>query len=174
MTAWLLLLGCGTPSPSQGNECAAERPCDWGETCVSGFCVEATCATSAQCPTETYCTEGECVPGCRQEEDCGPGRTCDLLLQECVDSQCQDTQIDCGFGEFCDVPTGECFDAGELYCRPCERDSQCGEGNVCWADHCGVDCNDSECPSGFDCLGIRNAFGDVWTYQCISYCDAVP
>jgi Cys-rich repeat protein len=167
--ALFLLLSC-TPRAEQGNECTPERACDWGATCVEGFCVTTACATSAQCPVETFCEQGQCVVGCRQEADCGPGRTCDLLLQECVDQSCQDTQTDCGFREYCDTNTGTCFDAGEQYCRPCERNSQCGEGNVCFADYCGVDCNDSECPSGFDCLAIRNGFGDVTAYQCITYC----
>lgn len=168
----LLLLACGsTTTPDACNE---QRPCDWGQTCVLGSCVDTECATSAQCPVETTCVEGSCLPGCRAEADCRPGDTCDLLLQECVPAGCQDTHIDCGFAEYCDTTTGTCFDAGEQFCRPCERDSQCGDGNICYADYCGVDCNDRDCPSGFDCLPIRNPFGDIETFQCIAPCWLAP
>ncbi|MCB9669635.1 MAG: hypothetical protein H6734_09220 [Alphaproteobacteria bacterium] len=169
MIAALLLLACGS-APSAGDVCTAERPCGWGQTCVAGSCVDTACATSAQCPIETFCLEGRCVDGCRQESDCGPGRTCDLLLQECVDAGCIDTQLDCGFREVCDTTTGTCYDAGEQYCRPCQQSVQCGEGNVCFQGYCGVDCNDSECPAGFDCLAFRNGQGQITSFQCVTYC----
>ena len=35
---------------------------------------------------------------------------------------------------------------------------------------CGVNCNDRECPSGFDCLSIRDDFGNITSFQCITYC----
>lgn len=167
---WFLVWFACSSDPEVGSECTAERPCDWGQTCVDGFCVESACATSAQCPIETFCLDGACLPGCREESDCGPGRTCDLALQVCQDDLCRDTRTDCGFREYCDTTTGTCYDAGEQFCRPCEEDSQCGDGNVCYADYCGVGCNDRECPAGFDCLGLRDGQGRVTTYQCITYC----
>lgn len=164
-----LLVGC--PDPDRGgNECSAEKLCGWGETCDNGFCVSGRCATSAQCPVETYCEDDACVPGCLADTDCGPGTSCDQVTRECVQNACQDTQIDCGFREYCDTTTGTCFDAGEQFCRPCEEDSQCGEGNRCFADFCGVDCNDRECPAGFDCIGLSDSEGNTTSFQCITYC----
>lgn len=164
-----LLIGC--PRGEQGgSECAAERPCGWGETCVNGYCTGGLCATSAQCPIESYCEDGACEAGCRADSDCGPGKVCDVAEAACVANACQDTQVDCGFAEYCDTTTGTCFDAGEQFCRPCEVDATCGEGNVCYANFCGVDCNDRECPSGFDCLPLYDGFGNIQTFQCITYC----
>lgn len=165
----MLLSACRSPELG-GNECAQERPCGWGETCVNGFCVEGRCATSAQCPVEAYCDGGECRAGCRADTDCGPGKECDVAESACVDRPCQDTQVDCAFGEYCDTTTGLCFDAGEQFCRPCETDDTCGDGNVCYANHCGVDCNDRECPAGYDCLPLSDTFGNIVTFQCITYC----
>lgn len=165
-----LLVGC--PSPERGgNECAAERPCGWGETCVNGFCEAGRCATSAQCPIESYCDRGSCRFGCRADTDCGPGTRCDVAESACVPNACQDTRVDCGFGEYCDTTTGVCFDAGEAFCQPCQNASVCGEGNVCFAGYCGVDCNDMECPAGFDCLPFYDGFGNIRTFQCVTYCN---
>lgn len=169
MLAVLALFGCPEPV-GVGNECAEERPCGWGETCQNGFCRSGRCATSAQCPIESYCEGDTCVPGCRADTDCGPGTRCDLAESACVETACQDTQVDCAFGEYCDTTTGSCYDAGEQFCRPCETDATCGEGNVCYANYCGVDCNDRECPAGFDCLPLYDTFGNVRTFQCITYC----
>jgi hypothetical protein len=166
---WLAIGGC-TPADRGGNECTADKPCGWGETCDNGFCVSGRCATSAQCPIEHFCEDDACVPGCRADTDCGPGTRCDVPLQTCIENACQDTQVDCAFGEYCDTTTGTCFDAGEQFCRPCERSSECGEGNVCFANFCGVDCNDRECPAGFDCIEITDQFDNITAFQCITYC----
>ena len=166
---WLLLLSCSSPERG-GAECNGEKLCGWGETCINGYCEQGTCATSAQCPIEQWCDAGTCVEGCRNDDDCPVGNRCDVADRSCQPLACQDTQIDCGFREYCDTTTGECFDAGEQFCRPCERDDQCGEGNLCFADFCGVDCNDRACPSGFDCIPFRDDLGNIQTYQCITYC----
>lgn len=166
----LLLLGCGGGDGPAG--CSEDDPCDWGQVCIEGACVEGVCATSAQCPIEHFCFEDACYPGCRADTDCPFGSQCDLQLETCEPSACQDTQIDCGFGEYCDTTTGSCFDAGEQFCRPCERTNQCADGDSCWNNFCAVNCNDRECPSGFDCAPFRED-GEIVAYRCIAYCGFV-
>ena len=166
---WWLLLACRPAGVA--NDCTEDRPCDWGQVCVEGTCVQGSCATSAQCPIEHFCFADVCYPGCRADTDCSHGFHCDTELGTCEADRCEDTQIDCAFGEYCDTTTGTCFDAGEQFCRPCQRSVQCGENNRCWNNHCGVDCNDRECPAGFDCSPFRDAFGNIETYQCVAYCE---
>lgn len=170
LIAGLLLAGC---TGSSGNECDAETPCAFGSTCIDGFCVEAQCATSDQCPMEHYCTDSrQCTPGCEGDGDCLPGYQCDLDEATCVEAACEDSHVDCGFRQYCNTATGECYDAGGDFCKPCEPDNDdCGAGNICWAGYCAVNCDgDRECPSGFQCAPFTDGTGNVVTYQCITYC----
>ena len=155
-------------------ECSEAEACGFGETCVEGTCVEAGCATSAQCDMEFYCNNRVCVPGCEGDDDCYPGSECDREQGVCVESRCVETSVDCGFREFCNTATGDCYDAGGNYCKPCDADNQtadCGEDNYCLAGYCGVDCSGGrECPSGFECYPFGDEFGNVITFQCFTYC----
>ena len=37
----------------------------------------------------------------------------------------------------------------------------CGSGNLCIANYCGVDCSGGrDCPSGFDCYGFEDEYGN--------------
>ncbi len=164
----LTLWGCnGGPS-----ECDAERPCEgFGETCVRGECVAGACATSAQCPMEHHCDGNQCEAGCELPSDCYPGFTCNTESGACEQDDCFDTHVDCGYREFCNAATGDCFDAGEQYCRFCNEDEECGEGNLCLNHYCGVDCSGGrECPSGFECYPFGDDFGNIVAYQCFTYC----
>src|SRR5688572_8180032 len=99
--ALMAFAGC-TPRPQF--QCSEDVPCTRvGEVCVEGQCEEARCASSSQCPMETYCDAGDCLPGCREDEDCLPGSTCDLELAECVEEECTSTVVDCGYREFCNA-----------------------------------------------------------------------
>ncbi len=166
MLQLLLLLACG----SDAVECSAEISCGFGQTCDDGQCVATACATSDQCPMEHRCDDGTCVSGCAVDADCYPGDTCKADLASCRASGCRSTELDCSYREFCDTTTGECYDAGEQYCRPCDHDEECGEGNECWNHHCGVDCTTSPCPAGFVCLGFTDDFGNIVARQCLTYC----
>ena len=155
-------------------ECDAENACEFGEICVGGACVSGRCSTSANCPIEYTCKNRNCEPGCATDNDCYPGDRCDLEAGTCTQAPCLDTQVDCGYREFCNTATGECYDAGNLYCKPCDRDNEeldCGEDNICFAGYCGVDCSEGkECPGGFDCYPFSDDSGNIVTWQCITYC----
>lgn len=170
----LTLLSCS--GGGTGQSCSDEEGCDFGESCVDGLCVEASCNSSQQCPMEHYCgTNRSCEAGCGDDDDCYPGDRCSE--GQCEPEGCTETAVDCGYRQFCNTGTGECYDAGNQYCKPCSDDSECGEGNFCWADYCGVDCTYNECPSGFGCYPVDSngnltsvEIGNVFTYQCLTYC----
>ena len=166
----LLLSGCF----SSDVECSAEQACDFGEVCVEGQCISGRCSTSSQCPMEYRCKNRTCEPGCTTDQDCYPGDRCDGETEQCVAQPCVDTQVDCGYREFCNTVSGECYDAGNLYCKPCDRDNEeldCGKDNLCFAGYCGVDCSEGkECPGGFDCYPFNDDSGNIVTWQCITYC----
>lgn len=164
----LLLAGC-----PQQFECSADLPCaSISETCQAGTCVVKRCANSGQCPMESYCSQGECLPGCVDPSDCYPGATCDIDTKTCADVACEDTQIDCGYRQFCNKATGDCYDAGDQYCKFCDyQPGECGGTNLCYAHYCGVDCSQGQpCPSGFECTPFTDDAGNITTYQCFTYC----
>ncbi len=163
----LLLLSCGQ---SRVNECDIDTPCEFGQTCIEGQCESAVCATSAQCRMEEHCKNQRCTPGCADDSDCLTGDVCEEQFGTCKAERCESTEVDCSYREFCDTTTGQCYDAGEQYCKPCDRDDQCGEGNECWNHHCGVDCSTNPCPAGFECIDFTDDFGNVTAQQCLTYC----
>jgi hypothetical protein len=174
----VVLASCGGGGSGSSVACDEDGSCAFGESCVEGVCVEASCNTSIQCPMEHYCGNGRtCEPGCEDNDDCYPGDRCDIDLGSCVSEGCNETAVDCGFREFCNVANGECYDAGNQYCQPCSDDDECGDGNFCWAGYCGVDCTYNECPGGFQCYPVDSygnitalELGNVFTYQCLTYC----
>ena len=166
-----LWLAC---SNSTGIECndtdACPNPTD---ICTSDFtCQQFKCATSAQCPMDSHCDNGDCIKGCVEDTDCKTGYKCTTETGSCDKVGCTDTTVDCGYKEFCNLGTGECYTAGGNYCKFCDDDSECGDGNICFAHACGVDCSGGrECPHGFDCSPFSDSAGNIVTYQCITYCD---
>ena len=166
----LTLLAC-PKNDEDAIECAAEADCPFGSVCTDGQCVPQTCATSDQCGIEYYCKSSECVPGCEADTDCRFGDFCDTEINECVASKCTDTHLDCEFGQFCSQ-VGECYDAGNLYCRECEDDGDCGGGgNACIWGECQVECDDQvDCPAGFVCSGVTDYNGNILGNWCITSC----
>lgn len=164
----LALLGCGGEKSAY---CENDDACGFGEMCVDGACKAQSCATSAQCGIEEYCSEHTCVAGCETSDDCMFGDVCNAEKSTCEPGECADTRTDCGFGEFCS-PSGDCFEASGYYCRPCEYDTDCGaDGNYCISGYCGVECDsDTDCPSGYDCLPFQDGSGNIITHQCWTYC----
>ncbi len=169
-----VLIGC-----SGDDQCSEETPCTGlGETCREGECVSQSCATSASCNMEEFCSGGACVSGCAADSDCYPGDACSA--GSCLPAGCRSTSLDCSFGEFCDVSTGDCYDASGYYCMGCADDwgeSDCGgNGNICLpfgaaGSYCGVTCEtEVDCPSGYTCIGVSDGNGNVFTHQCIAYC----
>lgn len=169
----LLVLAACTPKP----ECTEELLCAFGEVCVEGFCEEIPCSTSDQCAMEETCVDRQCVAGCSADKDCYPGDICDPRTQSCEPRGCRDTRLDCGFKEYCNTASGDCYEAGDLYCRECSSDENCGgNGNLCLNfggghEYCGVTCeSNDDCPSGFGCYPIGDGSGQIFTYQCYTYC----
>lgn len=126
-------------------ECLSDTDCDADESCrlSDRTCVE--CLSNAECSDEVarpICdtSAGECV-GCRNDADCGAGRICEPNVHECVSPNAR------------------------ALCEPCDDDAQCGgNGNLCigiltaggFVDRsCALDCSNASCPSGFDCVTVR-------------------
>ncbi len=171
----LSLAGCANKDAVQ--ECSETEPCDDFANCVDGRCERRMCSTSADCGMEAFCaSDGRCEGGCQGADDCYPGDVC--AEGQCVSGGCRSTSLDCGFNEFCDTTTGDCYEAGGYYCEPCTQESDCGgNGNLClnlgggYGSFCGVTCeSEGDCPSGYTCNPIGDEFGNVFTYQCITYC----
>lgn len=173
-----LVLGACGGSKVEG-QCSEDTPCDDFATCVDGECVRNLCSVNADCGMEAYCAgDGRCTGGCQSGDDCYPGDTCNLGDNRCVAGGCRSTTLDCGFNEFCDPAVGDCYDAGGTYCEPCTNDNECGgDGDLClnlgggYGRFCGAECaSESDCPGGYTCIPISDEFGQVFTYQCITYC----
>lgn len=169
----LFALGaCATP-----DQCSENVPCGFGETCTDGVCIAPSCASSAQCDMEQYCSAGKCTPGCAEDADCYPGEACNLDTLECEASDCRNSQLDCDYKEFCNTATGDCYEASGYYCGACADDDDCGgNGNIClgWGSHgdfCGVTCEvESDCPASFTCIQVSDATGNPVGAQCVTYC----
>ena len=160
---------CTGPTAS---ECDEETPCAFGSQCVLGECVEGRCANSSQCPIEHTCTERECVPGCELDSDCLPGNRCNTEDQTCEPQGCTSTEVDCHFGQFCNQATGECYDAADTYCKRCDVDAQCGDGNLCYGGYCAVSCSGGrECPAGYSCEDFTDQFGNPVARVCFTLCE---
>lgn len=153
-------------------ECDQDTPCGFGSQCVQGQCIEGRCSNSSQCPIEHTCTERECVPGCSLDSDCLPGDRCNTETATCEPEGCIDTEVDCHFGQFCNQGTGDCYDAADTYCKRCDTDSQCGEGNLCFYGYCAVSCSGGrECPAGYSCEDVTDQFGNPLARVCITFCE---
>lgn len=168
------LVAFGTAGSCGPNyDCDANTPCDFGFTCIQGYCQEVACATSQQCPIEHYCNDNRaCAPGCQNDDDCYPGFACDTDIGQCEEEDCIESSVDCGYREFCNTATGDCYDAGGDFCRPCEPEADdCASGNICWAGYCAVSCDGGhECPSGFQCATFVDETGNPVGNWCITYC----
>jgi hypothetical protein len=155
------------------HECDDNLPCtNPRDICSADFqCVEFKCATSAQCPMEAHCDDGQCIKGCVEDGDCKTGYQCNIETDTCEKVGCTDSNIDCGFKEFCNIGTGECYTAGGEYCKFCDEDTECGSG-ICYAHYCAVDCSGGrECPHGFDCAEFTDTSGNPVAFGCITYCE---
>jgi hypothetical protein len=98
------------------NPCQPGQPCDIGDDCTSGFCIDGFCSTKAPSlsPTAspnggTYLCEVGCIgASCGADGDCWPGYHCDPILLKCSE--------ECPGGYFC-----QCSDNSECtsgHCHP--------------------------------------------------------
>jgi len=178
----MLLLALVALTGCKAKECETSENCAPGTVCsAGGTCIPLGCTSSDDCEVGTYCDldQGACTAGCNSDNDCLPSMECDVEQRECIQPGCRNTKLDCGVGEFCNELSGECFDAGNAYCRPCERDEDCGSlgANICLRfggqldAYCGVDCaNGQECPAGYTCLRVSTSGSTTIAYQCLAAC----
>lgn len=100
-----------------GVTCDADRYCDP----ALGQCVPiGVCTSNSDCPDNTICEYGQCVPGCRDNGECEQPLVC--VAGDCVEG-CA-TFLDCEHSTYCDEQTGQCL-AG------CQYDQNCADGQYC-------------------------------------------
>lgn len=167
----------GGDSTTGGGGCVTNDDCSddpAGPICdVDGGCVECT-ATDDPCAEGSYCdpTMRICVPGCLDDQDCGPDLICNVMTNLCEGCLVDD---DCALGTVCDagVCTPGCNDmhgcpddlaccseqcvdiaTDDANCGGC--DQPCAPDNAspsCVAGECGV----GDCDNGYnDCNGAAN------------------
>ncbi len=133
--------------------CEDSSGCALPLVCVGGACVDVTCGSHLDCPTDSQCTgtacrfapectgdgdcdgdevmgscyRGRCIPGCNRNTDCGG-----TLATACIDNTCL---FACATGATCD-PGERCTDFfGESFCLPDEcvgnGIEDCDEGLRC-------------------------------------------
>ncbi|MEC7987168.1 MAG: hypothetical protein VX278_18510 [Myxococcota bacterium] len=168
----LFFSGCTLQEKKESTgTCENSTECVVGSMCAGGFCIEAECFYSEDCPYSSYCTEDyQCVEGCQNSADCIPGYACEQNL--CVEQGCRDSQLDCRIGEIC--TESECI---LLEPSPCENCSYSdwleglGEERECiiYSYDLSVSCDwslDSGCPSGMSCYPA-DGLGQVEEGVCI-------
>jgi hypothetical protein len=171
IVALWIVAGCSTAAP----ECIDAGDCRTGEACIAGTCQQVGCLTSADCDVRQYCEVGlqVCLDGCRVDDDCLAGETCDPRERRCEVYGCRDTQLDCYYNEVCDPATGWCETSDEAHCKPCNNDNVCGDG-ACFdfgkpETYCLVACNPNQpdtCPRGYDCADATG----LNDFYCIGWC----
>ncbi|MCA9519060.1 MAG: hypothetical protein KC635_29195 [Myxococcales bacterium] len=143
------LLGCAPTCTYDG------EPRPVGDTFVAtDGCNTCTCLASLA----VSCTERACADACTAELPCSPteGRSCRATGERracghCVqvppDGDCQ-TDAECQSGDICAVPACACVDDVKTCVPGCASAAECGEAEVCGADH---RCAPSACESAADC-----------------------
>ena len=144
----------------------ADTYCDLSSgQCLAGPPETGQCSIAGQCPLDSICTDGVCVPGCFTDGDCTLGGVC-------AQGQCTRTpgvctsDAFCAFGERC-VGNLCRKDRRGPYCRGCTQPTgvnptPCDDPkNLCLVNNfenggfqqiCGVDCSLGQpCPNGYQC-----------------------
>ncbi len=163
----------------QDDNCAPDQFCDLGQVepiCVAGcrdggcpgdqVCDPGTrqcrlgCVQDGDCGPGTYCGEnGQCLEGCRNDDECDSPQTCELVLNEqeelrqaCVPPACEEDG-DCDDDAFCAVNEVRQRRECQIGCRTepdncpesfvcnaltrqcdneiCNDDLECGQGRIC-------------------------------------------
>lgn len=143
---------CGTGLYCNSATMKCEKPAASGETCGA----EKLCASGLSC------NDGKCGALQGNGASCANGETCDLaagVICFALDGTCRKVSV-AKLGESCgyDDATGEI--------STCEADARCGDDFTCAArpkegDACTIDpdSQQSDCASGFDCVGGTCAAG---------------
>jgi len=153
--------------------------CDCSETCnTRGQCVDTICRFDSDCESCSYCSDGICVPGCDEENPCGPGQCCqgdgkcheicrtdsdcpgpETCLEGCCGTACEPT-IECVSSQNC--PDGWSCGVSNICEQGCVRDSDCPFGICITGEEGGIGTcvepcvADDDCGSGFSCY--ENSF----------------
>lgn len=158
------------PCPTKGAECmggqcvvdlCARVSCDAERYCdpAVGQCVPiAACTSNVDCPSNTVCEYGQCVPGCQGNWECASPLVC--VAGDCVEG-CA-TFLDCEHSTYCDETTGQCQPG-------CQYDQNCADGSYCAsAGYPAI----GQCQPGCWSLGDCTAgnFCDPATHQCRPGC----
>ena len=137
------------------------------------------CGDDADCSFGQHCGEqGQCLDSCNGDDDCNPGHWCrpteDPAVNECAafageGESCGGftpawAQQVCAPGLVCaDVPPN-IPDAPGVCRRPCEANSDCGEGQYC--DVSGLCRSDGACSTHADCNLEGNDYVHI---ECVGY-----
>jgi len=138
--------------------------CDCSLTCSgAGQCVPSVCRFDSDCEACSYCADGICVPGCDDENPCGPGQCCQ------TDGQCHDTcKVDDDCPELETCLEGCCGSP----CDPiidCVSSQSCPDGYFCGVENiCEEGCARDEDCSGYDKICVDD--GDE-VKTCVQRCD---
>ena len=123
----LLVCGCPTPAPEEGNEgqpCFDDGTCTPGLVCREGTC-RKECTVDADCDDKNPCTDDSCgAAGCvraNNTRSCDDGKYC-TGSDTCAGGVCA------GSGDRC--PGRKCDEAGKR-CADCLADGDCGDNWSC-------------------------------------------
>jgi len=184
----VLVGGCfGPRAPSF--QCIDNGDCGELEACFEGgVCQPVDCLSSVDCRIREYCDQRTyvCRAGCSQNEDCIAGENCDVATNTCEPYGCRDSALDCRIGEVCSEVTGQCIRDTTGHCDICDpdpwgfnprgtcrdRDAVCLTFQGAPDFYCFLDCENSECPRGYECINTGNDFNGNGRSDslCIAYC----
>lgn len=125
--------------------CQSDRQCNTGSICLNGDCIVG-CRIDEDCPADSpKCENGANPPGSCVE--CLVGGDCQAPLNACINGSCTQT---CNGPNGCSYPT-VCDDAQGL-CVRCIDNDQCLNGTICVNNDCVPGCtNDQGCMEGQIC-----------------------
>lgn len=146
--------------------------CDTTSSTCTALTAAVGCFLDSHCPFGSWCSDGQCAPGCRDNGDCMIGDPCIAGVCDGREGVCNEDSY-CDYGDFCDDATGTCRshpDKAQLCsnCNPtdCDDDDDCGAGGTCvgasffgpgqcsYCDNCLIDdqvaktscTSDAQCP----------------------------
>lgn len=123
----------------------------------SGKCVE--CLTTAEdCNADDgeTCVDGECIDACKIDEDCGVFEACNTKTGLCAYSGCKSDRECILLTENADSVCEKQGKAEFPSCIvPCEKNSECGELNVCQDGQCVY----LGCEKNTDCINLLKIQG---------------
>ncbi len=150
-------------------QCGAPPTCMKDGDCPNiamPFC-SPTSNMCVSCLEDSQCISGLCLPNgmcgaCGPDAQCKKGEACSPTTGQC-EPGCESDTAGCAPGLFCKP--------GSATCVECAKDSQCGPGHVCVADHCMPGCSSENpvCPTGQVCdVAMKSCVGCLSSADCKS------